>query len=126
MSLAESLTPENTEEVKPGLFIQQRRKGYKQIEPLAWNGKFRWREQLKTVFCWRTLFFLIVLGLLFWSYKHDKQTCYEMMENPQEFCINQFPYGIQDIVSCEKDMFGDCINGEIKRDENNYTIPSYP
>jgi len=116
MSLIESLTPKNTEELKPGLFIQRRAKGYKQIDPLAWNGKYRWREQLKTIFCLRTIVFLAIILLLFYGYKHDTQKCYEMIEDPITYC--------RGIVLVNPTLSNIEEEGFLKEDEINYTIPS--
>ena len=72
--MLKSLTPSDTEEIKPGLFIQEK-KGkngislYRQINPVAWNGKFR----LKSQFSWKNLFVIAIIIFLAWSYTHDIQ-----------------------------------------------------
>lgn len=90
MSLADSLTPKDTEEVKPGLFIQKRKNGYKQILPLAWDGKILWKQQLRTVFSFRTFFTIAIILFLAWSYLHDVQeykSFYERVtNNPVQYC----------------------------------------
>ncbi|KKL12538.1 hypothetical protein LCGC14_2534780 [marine sediment metagenome] len=57
MSLIDSLTPKDTEEIRPGLFIQKREKGYRVLNPIAWNGKYRWRKQ----FSWRSVFTIAII-----------------------------------------------------------------
>ena len=92
MSLAKALTPDNTEELKPGLFIQQRGKGYRQVEPIAWGGKIRWKEQLSSVFSFRTAITLAIIIFIVWSYLNDvgeyKQFHDDVMSNPAGWCNN--------------------------------------
>lgn len=92
MSLTNILTPDNTEELKPGLFIQKRKNGYRQIQPMAWQGKIRWGEQMKTIFCFRTIFFVALVLFIYFGYLHDYRTLkdfYEdVMSNPIGFCAN--------------------------------------
>ncbi len=91
MSLIKSLTPKNTEEVKPGLWIQKRKSGkYHQVLPFAWEGKWLWKEQLKTVFTFRTLATILIISFIAWSYVHDdaeiKNAYWEIVNNQGEFC----------------------------------------
>lgn len=94
MTLADSLTPKNTEELKPGLFIQKTRKGYRQIEPMAWKGKIRTKEQLRTVFSLRTLVFIAIISFIAWSYVNDTRQLVEfyndVTSDPIGFCIAAF------------------------------------
>ncbi len=90
MEIVKALTPKDTEEVKPGLFIQKRGDSYKQILPFAWNNKILWREQLRTVLTLRTLFTIALIIFIAWAYLNDvgvyKQFYEETMSNPMEFC----------------------------------------
>lgn len=117
MSLAKALTPSETEEVKPGLFVQKYRKGWRKVEPIAWGGKFRWKAQLRTVFSFRTLIFFIILLLVVWSYLHDVgeyKTFYEtFVSNPIIYCENilatqDFEFNCTDILDesgiCMKEL----------------------
>lgn len=94
MSLADSLTPKNTEELKPGLFIQKTKKGYRQIEPMAWKGKLRTKEQLRTIFSLRTLVFIAIISFIAWSYVNDTRQLTEfysdVTNDPIAFCVNAF------------------------------------
>lgn len=111
MNWKKVLTPRDTEEIKPGLFIQTRyrkvydNKGdliarepvsYRQIEPLFWNGKFRKKEQLATVFSVRTFFTLAIICFIVFAYLHDTKTYREfytrVMENPVSWCENIYEY----------------------------------
>lgn len=67
-----SLTPEDTEEVKPGVFLQKRKKGWKQVYPAAWKGKINWGNFILggPDFWKTTIWFMIILFLVF-SYWHD-------------------------------------------------------
>lgn len=64
-----NLTPKDTEEVKPGLFIQRKLGKYRQVSPAAWDGKinkmnlFLGSNPLKHLF----IFGLIVF--LAWSFQ---------------------------------------------------------
>ena len=90
MSFIDSLTPKDTEELKPDLFIQKTKKGYRQIHPVAWKGKWRTKEQLSTVFAWRTIITIFVFGFLAWSYLHDqgalREFYIEVQSDPVAFC----------------------------------------
>lgn len=78
MSFIDSLTPKNTEEIKPGLFIQKKGEDYRQINPIAWNG--RWR--LKKQFRWRSLFFILLVLFIAYNYYVDTKSCEEFQANP--------------------------------------------
>lgn len=90
MTLIDFLTPKDAEEIKPNLFIVKGKKGYRQIYPLAWNGKYRIKEQLSSVFSIRTLITIGIILFLVWSYVHDiseLQTAYnEVYADPVLFC----------------------------------------
>lgn len=104
MSLKDSLTPKNTEEVRPGVFVQKwfdtKREGrYRVINPIFWDGKYRWRKQ----FSWRNLITIIIILFLAWTYFNNTSYCRQLQEDPceilpdiQEFCsvkINEVDYG---------------------------------
>jgi len=90
MSLIDSLTPKDTEEIKPDLFIQKRKNGYRQINPVAWNGKFRSKEQLKSIFSFRTIFTVALLLFLYFGFLHDYRTLTdfyeEVVSDPVKWC----------------------------------------
>jgi len=107
MNWKKILTPSDTEEIKPGLFIQTRYRniddgqgnvigrealGYRQIEPLVWEGKFRKKEQLRSIFSWRTLITISIILFIAWSYLHDTGAYREFYnsyaQNPIAFCEN--------------------------------------
>lgn len=63
--IIDSITPKDTEEIKPGLFVQQTKTGWRCINPLAWKGKFRTKEQLLTIISPRVIISLaIIIGLV--------------------------------------------------------------
>ena len=92
MTLADSLTPKDTEEIKPNLFIQRRGNEYKQVYPVAWKGEMRWKEQLKTIFSFRTLMTLVIILFIAWAYTNDveeyKNFYVEVKNNPIAYCEN--------------------------------------
>lgn len=105
MSLAKTLTPKDTEEVKPNLFVQTKYKnitddkhnitgrkpvGYRVINPVAWDGKLRLKEQLKTILSLRFLFTLAIIIFLVWAYQHDTKALQEFYNevrgSPVAYC----------------------------------------
>jgi len=89
MSFIEKLTPKDTEEIKPNLFIQRRGNYYRQIYPAAWNGKINWYNFI-TGGHWTKLFwFFIILFIVFGFYVQsgDYKKFHDLvMENPYNFC----------------------------------------
>ena len=61
----------DTEEIKPNFFIQKKGDKYRRVYPLIWNGKYRIKEQLKTVFTLRTFFTIAIILFVAWSYQND-------------------------------------------------------
>jgi len=88
MSIIESLTPKDAEEIKPGLFVQKKFGKWRKIEPLAWDGKMRWKEQLKTIFRIRTLITMVIIIYVAYAYAHDTAVCRQVLAEIQED-----PYG---------------------------------
>jgi len=90
MNLKKALTPKNTEELKPGFYVQNKGGKYRQILPIVWNGKYLWREQLKTIFTFRTFITILIILFLAWSYVHDvkeyRNFYNKVMKEPNEFC----------------------------------------
>ena len=120
MGIKKTLTPKDTKEIKPNLFIQKTKYGYRQINPMAWNGKLRVREQLRTVFCLRTIFTIALIIFIVWSYMHDTKECRELMEefedDPAAFAIK---YATPTIECTEQQEKNNICTRE--RDDN-YTI----
>lgn len=91
MDWAKILTPKDTEEIKPGLYIRKTKQGYRQVHPMAWNGEIRWKQQLRTIFSLRTFFTIAIILFLAWSYTHDVQAYKiwytEVMSDPISWCL---------------------------------------
>ena len=117
MGLKERLTPKNTEEVRPNLFVQGKGNKYRIVHPLVWNGNWRVKEQLKTIFSLRTLLSLGFVLFLVWSYVHDttvtREFYYMVKQNPVEWC-NEVLAGIPTGDLCNKqwEEFGLCDRNE--------------
>lgn len=88
MRLIDFLTPENTEELKPGLFVQKVGDKYRTIKPMAWDGKLLVKEQLKTVFNLRTIFTIILILFIAWSYVTETEYSRQLQNNPCELLQN--------------------------------------
>ncbi len=121
MSLVNILTPKDTEEIRPGLFIRKVGDGYRGINPMAWNGKFRWREQMRTIFCFRTIVTMALIIFISWSYYSDTKACSEFQENPCEHLprLNKFCLEKAESSTFEEGMIND------KR-EDTFTLQDYP
>ncbi len=97
MNFIKALTPKNTEEIRPGLFIQMKPKNpdtieYKQISPAAWEGKIIWRNLLFGQGFFRSFIFFLIIIFLAWSYFHDvkvyRDFYEEVISDPILFCTN--------------------------------------
>ncbi len=110
MNFIKALTPKETEEIKPGLFIQETKKGYRQINPAAWNGKINWKNFLLGKDFLKSLVWFAIILFLAWSYFHDvdvyKEFYEEINSNPVAFCTNVSLVNINEI-------------------QNNYSIQDY-
>lgn len=97
MTLADRLTPKDTEEVRPDVFIQKTRTGkYRQIYPMAWNGKINWKNSLIGSHPYRRIFSFLLILFLAWSYNHDVSGLSKLQEriisDPFGFCYNLTTY----------------------------------
>ncbi len=118
MNWKKVLTPENTEELRPGLFIQSKAKNpsdieYKVINPICWKGKYRWNKQ----FSWKNLITIIIIAFLAWSYLTETEYARELAENPCDLLPNITSY-----CNAKMNIAGDNYA------EENYTviIQDYP
>lgn len=83
MNWKKTLTPTDTEEVRPGLFIQEKKneKGpssYKVINPICWKGKYRWGKQ----FSWKNLIWIVLIAFLAWTYQAETEYSRQLQEDP--------------------------------------------
>ncbi len=89
-SIIRSLTPKDTEEIKPGVFIQETSNGYKQVHPAAWNGKINWKNFLLGANPLRNFVWFLIIIFLAWSYFYDVDAYKEFYEevhlDPALFC----------------------------------------
>lgn len=86
MSFVDSITPKDTEEVKPNLFIQKTRNGYRQIYPAAWNGNIIWKNFFfGGKFLKSTIVFILILFLV-WSYNHDTKALRDFYNDRFDYC----------------------------------------
>ncbi len=93
MNWKKVLTPINTEEIRPGLFIQSKPKNpdsieYRVINPVCWDGNYRWKKQ----FSWKNLITIIIICLLAWSYLTETQYSRQLQEDPCELLPNITSY----------------------------------
>lgn len=71
MNLIKALTPQETEEVKPGVFLQRKGKTWRQIYPAAWNGKINWKNFILGPNFWKNFIWFVIIMFLIFSYWHD-------------------------------------------------------
>jgi len=92
MDLIKALTPKETEQIKPGLFIQRRGKAYKQIYPAAWDGKIIWKNLLWGKGFLKSFIWFVIILFIAWSYFNDtkvyREFYVEVNSNPVGFCSN--------------------------------------
>lgn len=136
MNFKKVFTPKDTEQLKPGLFIQTRYKNilnkegniiarephhYRKIEPVVWDNEYRWKVQLKTVFCLRTMITIALILFIAWSYVSDKQGYKsffnDVTTNPVDYC-NKI-YELYSIGELNKES-------ENEQQQNSFTLPNYP
>jgi len=92
MNLIKALTPQDTEEVKPGLFIQKTLQGYRQVYPAAWNGKINWKNFLLGGKFWKNFIIFLILMLIAFSYYQETKVCREFQSSPCKFLPNLTDY----------------------------------
>lgn len=91
MTFVDAMTPKDTEEVKPGLFIQKSGKNYRQISPAAWGGKINWKNLIVGPNFWKGFIWFLIIIFLAWSFQHDvaqyKDFYEEVRGNPIAYCV---------------------------------------
>jgi len=84
------LTPKDTEEIKPGLFIQKWKGKYRQVHPGAWDGKINTGNLLFGGNFWKSFIWFVIIIFLAWSFQHDTAQYKDFYENvrddPIAFC----------------------------------------
>ena len=125
MNWKKAFTPKNTEEVRPGFFIQAKTKNpdsieYKQVHPIVWNNKWRFNKQ----FSWKSIIFIILLLLVVGSYKAETQYCRELQEDPCELLpeIQNYCFNINTVT----DFNLDDLKIEDDKREDTFSIQSNP
>lgn len=78
MSLIETLTPKNTEQLRPGLFVQEKKGNYRVVNPIAWEGKWRLNKQ----FSYRNMITVVIVIFIAWTYFNETEFCRELKEDP--------------------------------------------
>ena len=86
MSLKESIEKrllyKNTEEIRPGLFVQLNKGKYKQVKPMVWKGEWK----LKGQFTWRNLFTMLAIIFVVGTYIYDSVEINKFNEDPFAYC----------------------------------------
>jgi hypothetical protein len=102
MDIINKLTPKDTEEVKPNLFIKRFGDNkYRLVYPAAWNGKIKWKNLLLGGDEWlKHLIFFAILMLIVYGYIHDNKALIEQQQliakDPFAFCNNITSFKLQD------------------------------
>ena len=89
--LIRALTPKDTEEVKPGVFLKQRGDTYRQVYPAVWKGKINWRNLILGPNFTKGFITFIIFMFIVLSYSHDvaqyKEFYEDISNNPNKFCV---------------------------------------
>lgn len=113
MSWIDSITPKDTQELRPGLFIQIKKDKYRVINPFAWNGKVRWKEQLQTIFNFEQFIRIAVILFLVWSYVNDvseyKSFYEEIHSDVEGFCNKATQINNADLCNEDYERKGLCV-----------------
>jgi hypothetical protein len=113
MSFVDSLTPPDTEEIKPGVFLQKRFGKYRLIHPASWEGKMNWKNLFLGGNPLKHLVIFLFIVFLVWSYQHDIQAYQEfyinIRENPLGFCAD-LQHMIDVPCSEQNERHGLCTN----------------
>ena len=92
MGWAERLQPKDTEEVRPGVFIQKTMFGHRQVHPAAWDGKINWKNLIIGPNVMRNLIFFAIIVFMAWSYAHDTNELKGFYEyargDPFQYCLD--------------------------------------
>lgn len=108
-----ALTPPDTEEIKPGLFIQKKLGRYRQVHPAAWDGKIIKNNLFFGGDFLKSFIFFAILMLIVWGYQHDVREYQEFYENirsnPMVFC-NDVDKAMQITCSEQNELLGLCNN----------------
>lgn len=122
MSFIDSLTPKNTEEVKPGLFIQKTSTGYRQIYPAAWDGIINWKNFLWGSGFLKSFMGFAILMLIVFGYYDSTKSCNEFQADPCKYLSNITTYCAEKNLNYNTLYEGDKNAGE----ENTYSLQGYP
>ena len=115
MSFVDSLTPKDTEEIKPGLFVQNRKGNYRVVNPIAWKGQWRLDKQ----FGWKNLITIVIVIFVAYTYINETTFCRQLQANPCEmlpeiinYCSSENQLGVLEISEA---VLPNCYN---ERGEN--------
>ncbi|KKM69992.1 hypothetical protein LCGC14_1445200 [marine sediment metagenome] len=84
MNIKKAFTPKDVEEVKPGFFIQKKGNSYRQVKPLVWKGKWRFKGQIN----WMNIILIIILIGLYFEGAKFVRFYDEVLSDPKAFCQN--------------------------------------
>lgn len=92
MSWADRLTPQDTEEIRPGLFVQKKLGKYRVVHPAAWDGKINWSVTLLGSQPIKHLFIFALIIFLAYSYTSATSGCEEFQADPCPYLANLTSY----------------------------------
>lgn len=109
------LSPKNTEEIKPGLFVQNRKGKYRVVKPIVWNGEYRLKDQ----FSWKSIITIVLILFIAWTYFEETEFCRQLQENPCELLPNITSY-------CFEQSSLGVFGGDENKREDSYPIQNNP
>lgn len=105
MTIIDSLTPKETEEIRPGLFIQKTSRGYRQVYPAAWKGEINWGNFLWGSGFFKSFIWFAIILLVVYGYYDSTTSCSEFQENPCKYLPNITNYCLDVTESSSLDIF---------------------
>ncbi len=84
MTIKSSLTPKDTEELRPNFFVQQRGETYRQVKPLVWNDEWRLKGQIG----WQNVLMIVLMILLFYKFAGYVKFYEQFHSRPSEVCTD--------------------------------------
>lgn len=89
------------EEIKPGFFIEQRGKKWKQVYPLSYNGKSLLKQRIKEIFTIRTMLTIAIVLFVAWRYKEETSYCTQLQIDPCALYPNMTTICTQEVFNAK-------------------------
>ena len=128
MNWTDKLTPKDTEEIKPGLFIQKTSYGYRKITPAAWDGKINWKVFLLGADPIKSFLVFAIILLISYGYYTSTKACDDFQADPCKYLSNITDYCVKFSENPGQQNIVGYFNFEVNNDKRSdpHTIQSNP